>query len=344
MLPEKEVTIPVPSAPSDPIFIAVEMSRSKWVVGAHLPASDKIGIHVLPWGDTGALLSLIERLRARAVATIGTADVPVLCCYEAGYEAFWLYRRLTREGLRVLVIDPASLLVNRRARRAKTDRLDAKAMIRALMAFNRGEDQVLRAIHAPSVEQEDERRLMRERGRLIRERIAHANRIKGLLMTQGIVGFDPRHRDADRQLDELITGDGRPLGPRLRDEIRRELVRLRLTMDQLDAVGAERDAIALAKPADSPPVGTDQDHAEAAMITSLTRIRGLGPNDASVLVREAFWRKFINRREVAVNGGRIPGQCGGVKAGQCPSGVVAMERAPIGALSIAAISVGVRRE
>ena len=78
---------------------------------------------------------------------LGTADVQILCCYEAGYEGFWLHRQLTAAELRVLVIDPSSLLVNRRARRAKTDRLDAKAMIRALMAYNRGEDQVLLAVH-----------------------------------------------------------------------------------------------------------------------------------------------------------------------------------------------------
>lgn len=103
----------------------------------------------------------------------------------------------------MLVIDPASLLVNRRAKRAKTDRIDVKAMIRALMAYTRGEDQVLSAVQIPSVEQDDERRLMRERHRLVKERTAHTNRIKGLLLTQGIVGFDALADGADRQLDEL---------------------------------------------------------------------------------------------------------------------------------------------
>ena len=91
---------------------------------------------------------------------------------------FWLYRRLSEAGHRVLVIDPASLLVNRRAKRAKTDRIDVKAMIRALMAYMRGEDQVLSAVQIPGVEQDDERRLMRERQRLVKERTAHTNRIK----------------------------------------------------------------------------------------------------------------------------------------------------------------------
>ncbi len=274
MLAEKEVAAHVSSAPNDPIFIAIEMSRSKWVVGAHLPASDKIGIHVLPWGDVAALHTLIDRLRSRAAGMLGTADVQILCCYEAGYEGFWLHRRLTAAGLRVLVIDPSSLLVNRRARRAKTDRLDAKAMIRALMAYNRGEDQVLRAVHVPSVEQEDERRLMRERQRLVQERTAHSNRIRGLLMTQGIVGFDARGRGAERRLEELVTGDGHPLGPRLREEIRREIVRVRLVIEQLKVVDAERDAIVLAKRSDAAAIDTDEAKAADAMIAALTRIKG----------------------------------------------------------------------
>ena len=306
MLPEKEVVTSVPSADTDPIFVAIEMSRSKWVVGTHLPGSDKVGIHVAPWGDVAALLTLIDRLRSRAAATLGTVDVPILCCYEAGYEGFWLYRRLTAEGHRVLVIDPASLLVNRRAKRAKTDRLDAKAMIRALMAYNRGEDQVLSAVHVPSVEQEDERRLTRERQRLVQERLAHANRIRGLLMTQGIVGFVPHGPDVERRLHELITGDGRALGARLREEIQREIVRLRLVTEQLEAVNAERDAVALAKQAEPSPVDTEQTRLDASMIASLTRIKGIGPNDASVLVREAFWRNFANRRQVAAWSGFAP--------------------------------------
>ena len=306
MLTEKDVAAPMSPTITDPIFIAIEMSRSKWVVGAHLPGADKVGIHVTPWGDVTALLTLIDRLRARAADTIGTADVPIFCCYEAGYEGFWLYRRLTTEGHRVLVIDPASLLVNRRARRAKTDRLDAKAMIRALIAYNRGEDQVLRAVHVPTIEQEDERRLTRERQRLVQERIAHANRIRGLLMTQGIVDFVPHGPDAGRRLRELVTGDGRALGARLREEIGREIVRLRMVTEQLDAVNAERDAIALAKQIELAPADTDKTRVDAAMIASLTRIKGVGPNDASVLVREAFWRNFSNRREIAAWSGFVP--------------------------------------
>jgi transposase len=305
MLAEKEVTVQALPVATDPIFVAIEMSRSKWVVGTHIPTSSKVGIHTVEWGDADALLTLVDRLRRRAAGMIGVTDVPILCCYEAGYEGFWLYRRLTAAGLRLLVIDPSSLLVNRRAKRAKTDRIDAKAMIRALMAYNRGEDQVLCAVNVPSVEQEDHRRLVRERQCLVYECTAHTNRIRGLLMTQGIVGFDPRAAGADQRLDELVTGDGRPLGPRLGDEIRREIARLRGVIEQLKAVTVERDAIARVKKVDLPADRQLAD-ADAVMIAALTRIKGVGPNDASVLVREAFWRKFTNRRELAAWSGLAP--------------------------------------
>ena len=306
MLTEKEVAAPTPSIDTDPIFVAIEMSRSKWIVGTHIPTSSKVGIHTVEWGDAAALLSLVERLRSRAADLIGAATVPVLCCYEAGYEGFWLYRRLVAAGLRVLVIDPSSLLVNRRAKRAKTDRIDARAMIRALMAYNRGEDQVLSAVNVPSVEQEDHRRLVRERQCLVYDCTAHTNRIRGLLLTQGIVGFYPRADGADQQLDQLVTGDGRPLGPRLKDELRREIGRLRVVIDQLKDVSAERNAIARGKKIDTTQDEQGSADADAKMIAALTRIKGVGPNDASVLVREAFWRKFNNRRELAAWSGLAP--------------------------------------
>ena len=306
MLAEKEVTVLASSVATDPIFVAIEMSRSKWVVGTHVPTSSKVGIHIVEWGDVDALLTLVDRLRLRAARMIGATDVPILCCYEAGYEGFWLYRQLTAAGLHLLVVDPSSLLVNRRAKRAKTDRIDAKAMVRALMAYNRGEDQVLRAVNVPGIEQEDHRRLVRERQCLVYECTAHTNRIRGLLMTQGIVGFNSRAVGADQRLDKLITGDGRLLGPRLGDEIRREIARLRVVIEQLKAVSAERDAIARVKKVDVLPADRRLDDADAAMIAALTRIKGVGPNDASVLVREAFWRKFTNRRQLAAWSGLAP--------------------------------------
>jgi transposase len=99
MLAEKEVTVSALSVATDRIFVAIEMSRSKWVVGTHIPTSSKVGIHTVESGDVDALLTLVDRLRLRAAGMIGATDVPILCCYEAGYEGFWLYRRLTAAGL-----------------------------------------------------------------------------------------------------------------------------------------------------------------------------------------------------------------------------------------------------
>lgn len=294
----------VPAGEQEAIFISVEMSRSKWVIGCHTPLAEKVSCHTMVWGDVQGLRSLIDRQQERVEAKFG-ARSPVLCCYEAGYEGFWLQRLLAVAGFRVLVIDPASLLVNRRAKRAKTDRIDAQAMVRALMAYDRGEDQVLSAVHIPTVGQDDERRLLRERQRLVKERTAHTNRIKGLLMTQGIVGFDPRARDAVSRLEALVTGDGRQLGRRLRDEIVRELGRLGVVMEQLAVTETERDRIAETAPISASAEGFDGDM-DAAMISTLSRLKGVGTNDASVLVREAFWRKFNNRRELAAWSGLAP--------------------------------------
>ena len=124
------------------------MSRSKWVVGIHTSLVEKIGLHTMACGDVNALLALIDRTRAKLIAS-GSNSPAAMVCYEAGYEGFWLYRHLVALGIRVVVINPASLLVDRRAKRVKTDRIDARAMVRALMAWARGERQVLSEVRVP---------------------------------------------------------------------------------------------------------------------------------------------------------------------------------------------------
>jgi len=307
-MPQKNEAItstPVQPSGGD-IFVSVEMSRSKWVIGIHTPLVDKIALHTMACGDVGALLGLIERAQTRLGAA-GAATPSTVLCYEAGYEGFWLYRRLSPLGIRVVVIDPASLLVDRRAKRAKTDRIDARAMVRALMAWARGEQQVLSEVRVPSVEQDDARRGLRERQRLVKERTAHGNRIKGLLKTQGIMDFDPRAADAIARLNALVTGDGRSLAPCLKREIVRELERLTLVMQQIAQVETERDTVFQTGDAEA---GTDPSavapEREAAMIGVLNQLKGIGMNDATILVREAFWRDFRNRREVGGWSGLVP--------------------------------------
>src|SRR3954468_20849957 len=176
------------------LFVALELSRATWRVALHAPLTNKVSQHRLDGGDADGLLALITRKRSQAEEKLGR-PVRVVCCFEAGYDGFWLHRWLSARGIESRVLDAASLLVNRRARRAKTDRLDAAGLLRTLMALERGEAQVCRGVHGPTPAQEDARRRSPERARLIVERGQHTSRIKGLLMTQGIRDFEPTRRD-----------------------------------------------------------------------------------------------------------------------------------------------------
>ena len=160
-----------------------------------------------------------ERIRA-GVARELNKRVEVVCCYEAGYDGFWLHRLPESRSICNYVIDPASLQVDRRARRVKTDGVDVERLLRSLMAYLRGEPKVWSVVRVPSVAEEDDRRLYRERGRLIGERIQHVNRIKGLLAIHGIYDYEPMHRDQVQRLERLRTIDGQELPPQLKAENR----------------------------------------------------------------------------------------------------------------------------
>src|SRR5829696_3249145 len=233
------------------LFVALELSRSTWLVAMHSPAVDKVGQHRLAGGDTEGLLELITRKRMQAAEKLGR-PVRVACCFGAGYDGFWLHRWLCARGVENRVLDAASVLVDRRARRAKTDRLDAAGLLRTLMALERGEPRVCRVVHVPSPEQEDARRRSRERARLVVERGQHTSRIKGLLMTQGIRDFEPTRGDWQVRLEALRTPDGQPLAPCLRAELLRECRRLRQVMEMLAEVEAEQKAARRRRTA-SPP-------------------------------------------------------------------------------------------
>jgi transposase len=278
------------------VFVAMELSKSVWLLATQASPSGKTSSHRLEGGDVAGLLELLRRLQAREQRASG-ADVQIVVGYEAGYDGFWLQRRLAAEAITCWVMDPGSLQVDRRARRAKTDRLDAAMLLRALMAWWRGDRAACHMVQVPSVEREDARRTHRERQRLIAERVQHVNRIKGLLATQGIYDVQPLRRDRWERLDELRTGDGRDLSPRLRQEIEREFKRLELVLEQIAAVEAERDASVAAPAVDDP---------DAAKVTQLAQLGGIGIELASVLVREALHRLFSNRREVAAYAGLTP--------------------------------------
>jgi transposase len=271
------------------IFLAIELSRTSWLVAVRRPLSDKVSLYKLAGGDSMGLFALIARLRGESERALG-GPVEVASCYEAGYDGFWLHRSLAALGVASQVMDPASLLVDRRARRAKTDRIDARRLLRALIAWWRGEVDVCSMVRVPSPDQEDAKRLHRERARLITERTAHVNRIKGLLATQGITGVAVRRHGFAARLDGLVTGDGRPLAAGLKGEVLRELERLELVMRQTAALEARRDQV-LKPPAEAGSL--------AGQIQQLVRLNGLGVQSATLLVHEVFYRGFRNRRELA---------------------------------------------
>ena len=278
------------------VFVAMELSKSTWVLAAQASPSGKTSSHRLDGGDINGLLALLRRLAAREQGAAGE-KVEVVLGYEAGYDGFWLHRRLTAEGTTCWVMDPGSLQVDRRARRAKTDRLDAAMLLRALMGWCRGDRAACHMVQVPSVEREDARRTHRERQRLITERVQHVNRIKGLLATQGVHDYLPLRRDRRERLAELRTGNGRALPPCLRREIEREFLRLELVLEQIVAVEAERDTAVAA------PAAGD---ADAAKVALLAKLGGIGTELATVLVREALYRPFANRKEVAAYAGLTP--------------------------------------
>ena len=228
-------------------LLAIELSKKSWIVAVNTSLSDKISRHTLKPCDGKELLDLCERIRTR-VARETNKRVEVVSCYEAGYDGFWLHRLLEAHGTRNYVIDPARLQVDRRARRAKTDHVDAERLLRSLIAYLRGEPKVWSVVCVPSVAEEDDRRLHRERSRLINERIQHVNRIKGLLAIHGIYDYQPLRRDRMQRLERLCTAaDGRTLPPRIKAEILRELQRLELAIRMIKTIEAERDAIGIGR-------------------------------------------------------------------------------------------------
>ena len=160
-------------------------------------------------GDTAGLMAQFAELQRKAAVRTGKTFL-IIVIQEAGLDGFWVHRVLQQEGIESHVVDPASIAIPRRRRRAKTDKIDGEALLRALLAYKRGEPRVCSMVVAPSPEEEDERRLCGERDTLITERVRHVNRIKGLLFAQGIADYAPLSRNRRKRLDELCTGDGRP--------------------------------------------------------------------------------------------------------------------------------------
>jgi transposase len=230
-------------------------------------------------GDTTALLACVARAKAR----FGLAGpVVIRSCYEAGRDGFWLHRWLLKQGIENVVVDSASIEVNRRARRAKSDRLDADKLLAMLMRYHSGERRVWSVVRVPTPQQEDARRLNRELERLTREQTAHRNRIGSLLVLLNLRVTSVAGRNWQRWWD----AHAERLPESLRGEIEREVVRLTLVKAQIKSLQAtQREQLERGA---QPPVA------------QLARLQGIGMSSAWLLSAELFdWRHFANRRQVA---------------------------------------------
>jgi transposase len=230
-------------------------------------------------GDTAAVLDCISKARARCSLN---AEAKVRSCYEAGRDGWWLHRWLIEQGIDNIVVDSASIEVNRRARRAKTDRLDGFKLLAMLLRHRSGE-RVWSVLREPTAEQEDARRRDRELSRLSKERTQHTNRIGSLLVLHNL---RPHTVIGGRDWARWWDAQGTQVPPALRAEIEREIARLALVREQVKALeAAQRQEV---------------EAGVQPIVAQLMRLRAIGVKSAWRLDKELFgWRRFANRRELA---------------------------------------------
>jgi transposase len=233
--------MPQPTEIANVCCVAIELSKSSWVIAFSPPADGRrSSLHQIAAKDINRLLSFLESARSKAERE-ASRPLQVVVCYEVGYDGFWLARLLIARGIRTIVFDPASFLMPRKGRRAKTDRLDAEGMTRTLRAWLSGDREVARDVQIPTVEEEDAKRIERERKHLVEQRISIVGRIKGLLALHGIRLRGKRiGKGLQERLDHIETGDGRKLAPFLRRDIERMLRHYAFLCDQIKEVEADR--------------------------------------------------------------------------------------------------------
>jgi transposase len=290
-------------APAGPVNVcaSIELSKSRWVVAIQVPTGEKISVHKLPGGDVRSLLQLLARARSK-LTEAGVDQVEIHTCYEIGYDGFWLHRLLEREGIHNHVLDSASIYVSRRGRHLKTDRLDAEALVRVLLALLRGERRVCSVVQVPTPREEDEKRLHRSRAALVRDRTRHLARIKGVLALQGVRHVNPARKDWTSLLKNLQTHDGRPFPPMAMAEIKREAKLLQLVDKMLGELDEQ-----IARRAKKPRLR--RRYHEKYLLPKATQLQlltGLGPTLSTVFATELFYKAFDNRRQLASYAGLTP--------------------------------------
>ncbi len=272
------------------LYIAFELSNKKWKLG--FSNGEKMRVKTIDAGDWKALQAEIELTKTKLHCA---ADCRVVSCYEAGRDGFWIHRALVAEGIENHVLDSASIEVNRRKRQAKTDRLDVGALLRLLIRYINGEKQALRAIRIPTIAEEDDRRLNRERERLLKERGSHSARMKSLLVAHGI--RLNKMTDVPRLLPTAkaaVTGYELPAD--LKAELEREYERYELVDKQIRKL--EQLQIDRAEADDIPAMRN---------IQHLRSLKGVGWQSSWILTMEFFnWRQFKNGKQVGACAGLTP--------------------------------------
>lgn len=278
------------SAPVPVLYVGFELSNSTWKMACS--DGSKLRHVTVTAGD----LAQVQGAILGAKRHFGMGDkVHTVSCYEAGRDGFWLHRYLHRGGIDNVVVDSASLEVDRRLRRAKTDRIDAGKLLRMLVRYHGGERQLWRVVRVPSREDEDARHLHRELEALKSERTRHRNRIHGILIQQGLRVRNPSTKKFVRELDLMRTWDGRELPAEMKVRLVRVHERLRMVEEQISTLVKEKTQ------------RLQEENARMAQVTQLLRLPGIGPVSSWTFVMEFFgWRRFRNRREVAALAGLAP--------------------------------------
>jgi transposase len=273
------------------LFLAFELSVNQWKLGFTTGAAQRPRERNVP----ARHLEGVREESRRAKERFGLPeDAPVLSCYEAGRDGFWLHRWLVTQGVANCVVDSSSLEVNRRHRRAKTDRLDVQKLLTRLLRHTAGERKVWRIVRVPSGEEEDRRQLHRAVTTVKRDRTRVINRIKGLLAAQGLVM--PHGGDFSQQVEHLRRWDDTPLPAGLRHRLTQEWEHVTALTQRLAQLEAERRAV----------LQTAED-VVTKKVQQLLRLKGIGINSAWLFVMECFgWRAFRNRKEVSALSGLTP--------------------------------------
>ena len=269
------------------LMAVIEMSQTSWLVAGILPAVERRPLKKLS-PDKEALLRLLQRWQDEVTKT-GRTITRIAVAFEAGRDGFWLARWLRVRGIETYVIHPTSVAVSREHRRAKTDRLDTEMLKRVFLGWLRGEPNHCSMVAIPTIEEEDAKRPNRERESLVGERTRIVNRMKSALARLGIQSFKPALRQAPEQLEALRTPEGTALPPNTQAELRRDMARLRLVMDQIKELEEAR----LQRLEQQPDEGPN------AMVRLLAQVIGIGIETADMLVHEVLSRNLRDRKAVA---------------------------------------------